>query len=224
MRRAAAATLSVLAGLSAAPRARAAEPDRPPDAGTGLQAALRVGYSRPIGEFTGKAVLELTNLFDWQLPILADVGVKLGEYAFLGGFFGYAAGSAGTTFDGLCEVGDCSVSSFRFGLQIHAALRPGARLNPWIGYAIAYDFSALHIDEPRGEVSLGVRGIEFAHFFLGADYRLAKAFGFGPYLDYAFGVYTDRTVETEEYSRDDTIHDAEVHGWFTAGMRMVLFP
>lgn len=226
MRRAAVATLWALAGLSAGPLAHAVEQeqDSPPGAGTGLQAAVRVGYSRPMGQFQGLAVLELANLFDWQLPILADVGVKLGEYVFLGGFLGYAAGGAGATFDGICEVSDCSVSSFRFGLQIHVALRPSARLNPWIGYGIGYDFSALHVDDPRGAVSLGVRGIEFAHLMLGADYRLAKSFGFGPYLDYAFGVYTDRTVETPAYSRDDTLHDADVHSWFTAGVRMVLFP
>lgn len=190
----------------------------------GFRAAVRVGYARPIGSFEPPVKLSISNVFRHQTPITVDVGYKPHENFYVGAYGTIAFGEVGTSFEDLCEVSNCSVLGYRLGAMVTAELEPDGRLNPWLGLAGGYDLSFLHVEERRGELSLGVRGPEFPQFLFGVDYRLTEHLGFGPLIHFALGWYSDRSVDTPRYGLDAAIDEPDLHTWFIAGGRMLVFP
>lgn len=220
------AAFVALAG-GASPRIAAAGEDADegaPRERTGLQAALRVGYARPVGSFEVWRDLEIHQAFREQVPLLLEVGYKPFPAMFVGVFGSVAPGTGGERFEDLCDDPGCDPWGFRFGAEIAGHFRPGARFDPWIGFGMGGEVSSLGIHDPAGDVVFSVRGFDFAILQMGADVRISRLVGAGPFLQYAFGVYTDRRVSTPRYTEDASITDTEVHGWLTAGLRVVLFP
>lgn len=190
-----------------------------------IQAAFGLGYARPFGNTASGDEYVLHKLFAYQIPLTLEVGAKLHARWYLGVSAAVAFGGAGSPAADHCDdAADCSVTAYRFGAKLAFSFLPGERLNPWLGIGAGYDFSQLFIDEADGELTVGVRGYELPRLYFGADYRFCRFFGFGPYVESAFGVYTHRSVETPRYQREDPITDTKLHGWLVAGVRMVLMP
>ena len=78
--------------------------DEPPPAARGFQMALRTGYSIPMGKATGVAGDDLNKTFFGQVPILVDLGGKLGDNVFLRGYLGLGIGGAGSTVGASCST------------------------------------------------------------------------------------------------------------------------
>ena len=214
-------TAWVLVGLAAASPALASEP---PQAARGFQADLRLGYARPMGGLQAPAALRLTNLFDSEQPLTLDAGWRFGDNWFLGAYGTIAGGKSGSTFEDLCAVSNCRAMSYRFGAELLVFILPDQRVDPWLGVGVGYDLSSLAIGRPQGSISVGARGFELPRLQAGVDYRFSKYLGFGPYLDFAVGEYTDSTVKTDHYSSDRPIDDGDWHGWFSVGLRWVVLP
>ncbi len=86
------------ASLSLATAAHAQEGgSSAPAARTGFQLAVRAGYAVPMGKFDAGAGEDMSNVFSGQVPFTVDVGAKVTENIFLGGYAGLAVGgTAGT--------------------------------------------------------------------------------------------------------------------------------
>jgi len=201
--------------------ARAAEP---PAAADGFQAALRVGYARPIGKLQSQAALELGNLFEAEIPIVLQAGWRLGDYWYLGAYGSIAGGTPGSVFAEPCSLSNCTAVSYRVGVEALVYLVPDGLLDPWLGLGVGYDVSRLDIEERSGKLFTAVHGFEIPRLAAGVDVRFSRLFAFGPTIDFAAGEYTRRTVETDRYSIDRPITQSAWHAWFSAGLRWVVFP
>ena len=225
MRITAICSLAALAPVALAlPLTTSAAAAEPPPPAHGFQGGLRFGYARPIGGLQSQAALRLTSLVDSERPLMLDLGWRLGTNWLLGAYGSIAGGEPGSAYETACIPANCSVTSYRFGVQGLVFILPDERLDPWLGVAIGYDFTRLKIDGAGGAVSIGVRGWEAPRLLGGVDYRFSRYFAFGPYLDFAVGEYTDSTVSTPRYATKRSISDAEAHAWFSAGLRWVVFP
>ena len=212
--------------------------DAPPPANTGFQLALRTGASVPFGKATND--LDLSDFSSMQVPFLVDIGGKPLPYLYLAGYIGFGfGGAAGTTSD-FCNAADlgCAGFGWRAGAEVHYQFIPGGKVNPWVGYGIGYEALSMAMakedaaddDEIEEEevAAAALAGYEFAHIMGGADFRINKVVGVGPFLDVSFGRYTkvgvaDGAGETSD-SADIDDSDEATHGWVTFGVRVVFFP
>lgn len=198
--------------------------DEAPPAARGFQAAVRVGYARPLGSFEVWRDLEISRAFREQIPITLDAGYRPAPNVYFGGFTSFASGGAGDRFEDICDNPGCTIFGFRFGAVVMGYFKSEGRFDPWLGFGMGGEISSLAVPAAGGEATFSVRGFDFAILSGGTDVRLSKKIGMGPFLQYAFGVYTHHRVSTPRYGTDVFIGDTEVHGWLTAGIRMVLFP
>lgn len=198
--------------------------DRAPEPQNGFQMALRIGYTRPTGSFMQWRDLEIYRTFPFQVPLLLEVGYRPWPAMFVGVFGSIAPGVVGDRFEDLCKSNTCSALGTRFGGEIIGYTRASARFDPWFGFAVGGDLQRLSITDTEGEASSSVRGIDFSILQVGADIRISRTLGMGPFLQYAFGLYTHRSVTTPRYHSDNEILSREAHGWLFVGLRAVAFP
>lgn len=200
-----------------------------PPAARGFQMAVRSGYAIPMGDATGADDDELSRTFGGQVPVLVELGGKLGPSLFSGFYVGMGFGEAGSTIGAMCRSGriSCSTQTVRFGAEMQVHLQPEGAVNPWLGYGVGLEFTSLSMRGPEGEASLSLLGTELAHLMVGVDFRLSKSLGLGPVLDLSAATYSSVTTElngVEEPSASGQIAEAGIHAWLNLGARVVLFP
>jgi hypothetical protein len=71
---------------------------------------------------------------------------------------------------------------------------------------------------------MGWGGFQFARFMGGADFRISRVFGVGPFVDLSMATYTRQTTEIDGVSVKADITESAVHEWLTFGVRFVFFP
>ena len=229
---AAAVALSLCAGSAAAkdPVPPVAEPEAAgaPEVHRGFQAALRAGVALPLGSVT--ATTPMSDAVGIQVPLILDIGIKPLDHLFIGGYFGIAeGGAAGAVADVCAHLGvSCNGLSLRFGGQVHYAFRPAATVDPWAGLAVGYEIARSSGTSGKNSVDNTLAGLEFVHFMGGVDFRLAHAFGIGPFVDFALGQYSTAETKQDAGGRVTTlggaISDSALHEWLTLGVRGVFFP
>ena len=194
-----------------------------PKAHTGFQMSLRAGAAIPIGDISRN--LEMTDFTTTQFaPLIVSVGGKIIPELYLGGYFGYQLGGPAGTLQNLCDRtdGGCLTGSLRFGIEAQAHILPSGFVNPWVGYGFGFE-SLGSAESNNDEVkSQGFGGLEFARISAGADVRINRIFGVGPFVDFALGRYTRSS--TDDTSRDIDSDNRTTHGWITVGARFVFFP
>lgn len=210
-------------------------PIPPPLGHRGFQMAFRTGLAFPIGNVQsgelstrGDDLLvaggrsSFGELVGPQLPLMLDIGGKPNKHVFIGGYIGLGLGLAAGALQKDCErLGrDCRSLSFRLGAQIHYAIAPDDRLNPWVGYGLGI----ARLDVGDGGFEAGFRGFDFGRFMAGLDIRLSRTIGLGPYIDYTVGKYAARNVEASGAFVDRDIDGRTFHYWLTIGPRLVLLP
>lgn len=163
-----------------------------PKARTGFQAALRTGYSIASGEVEG-ASGNPSDAVLHQWPGIVDIGFKVTPELFVGVYSGLSAG-----------VGSCATTCTSYGFQLGAELQyhilPNGFVNPWVGYGLGLEFLAI-------APVRGYSGFEFARLMGGADFRLDRVFGLGPFVDFSLTKYAHGIGRN-----------------LTLGARFVLFP
>jgi hypothetical protein len=199
-----------------------------PPARTGFQLGLRTGVAVPLGEVDkGES---MSDSFTPQVPIIADIGVKVIPELFLGGYLGLSVGGAGDAIKKSCDAlnVDCMAVGFRFGIEAQLHLNPDGRWNPWVGYGIGYEIAGASGSKGNNKLTAALGGVEFAHFMAGADYRINKVVGVGPYADFALGQYSIASVEATSNGvtkkTDGDIKDKTLHEWLLIGVKVTFFP
>ena len=215
---------SLAAGVCIASAANAQEA---PPARQGFQLALRTGYALPFGSFDQEPQGEMSNIYTGQVPIIFDIGGKIGKYVFLGGYLGLGFGGTGNLLAPACNRSDasCITVSVRSGAEVEYNFLPDRQVNPWIGYGIGYESISAAVSVPgRSDGTFTGVGIEYGHFMAGVDFRLGRVFGIGPFVDFSVGEYYRAHIDFAQVAIDGTIDGKAVHEWLAFGVRGVFFP
>lgn len=200
----------------------------PPRAHTGLQLGLRTGVAVPFGEVESGA--RMSDSFTPQVPIIADLGIKVAPDLFLGAYFGVSVGGVGDTVKQGCDaVGvDCTAVGVRFGIQAQYHFNPDGKWNPWIGYGIGLELLGASGSKNDDKFDAGLVGVEFAHFMAGADYRVNEVVGLGPFADFALGQYGSASIEATRNGvskkSSGELASPSLHEWLTLGLKVTFFP
>jgi hypothetical protein len=199
-----------------------------PKAHTGFQVAVRTGVTVPFGSV--QKDVKMSDELGVQLPLFADVGVKIIPQLFIGGYVGISVGAVGDTVSSACDrlTVSCSSIGGRIGLQAQYHVLPDGKVNPWIGYGIGYEIAGASGSRADNKFSAALGGVEFAHFMAGADFRISKVVGLGPFADFALGQYSISSVEQTRFGQtlksDGDINDKALHEWLTLGVKVTFFP
>jgi hypothetical protein len=179
-----------------------------------------------MGKATGAQDDDLSKSFGWQLPLIVDIGGKLDPHVFLGAYAGLGIGGAGSEVSKTCTGGvSCASATFRAGVQIQYHFSPDESVNPWIGYGIGIESTAISMEGNGKKASLGLTGFEYGHFIAGFDFRVSRTFGVGPFIDLAVGKYSNEHIEVANGNTTDaSIQEKAMHEWLTIGPRFVFFP
>ncbi|MEO8904381.1 MAG: hypothetical protein ABI488_18610 [Polyangiaceae bacterium] len=198
-----------------------------PPARTGFQMDVRTGYSIPMGK-TGLKIgadsvpLVMSDFTSAQVPFIVDLGAKVIPQLFLGGYFGLAFGGEGGAMKSLCQAngGACVSVGVQLGLEAQYHFLPGGPTNPWLGYGFGFESLGVSLGQSGSDNTLTLGGVQFARLMGGVDFRLNRAFGVGPFVDFSLGRYS--SVKAGSASAD--ISPSRTHEWLTLGARFVFFP
>jgi hypothetical protein len=174
---------------------------------------IRTGYSVPLGKLQKDT--SLSDVFSGQVPIMLDIGGKLIPELFLGGYLGLGFGGAAKD-----NCASCAAVGLHLGIEAQYHILPGGQVNPWLGYGLGFESAALS----DGSTSVGWGGFQFARFMGGADFRINRVFGVGPFVDLSMGTYTKVNVDTGSTTTKGDITETALHEWLTFGVRFVFFP
>lgn len=216
----------------------------PEETRTGLQVEVRTGAQFPFGKVAVSATrgdpdVDMSDAFSTQLPFVLVVGGNPTPHVLIGGYLGLGIGGPAGRLRADCSGAACLAVSTRYGLQIEYHVSPRGRFNPWFGYGIGLEDSAVKGDrrDEKFPISERVTGIEYGHFSGGLDIRIADGLIIGPMLDLGIGKYTHAKVEGAIYgyhpdigaadvktSDEGDVTNTAIHGWFMIGTRVVIFP
>jgi hypothetical protein len=198
-----------------------------PPATRGFQLALRTGAAVPIGNVSSTTAM--SDALSIQVPLIVDIGGRPIPRLFVGAYLGTALGGAAGKLAATCQqlAVNCIGVGFRGGVLVEYSLHPEAAINPWFGYAFAYEIGLSSGSNGTNSISNTVRGFEYAHLLAGADFRLQEYFGIGPFLDVSLGSYDVAQSETNVgglITKLGDISGQALHAWLIFGVRAVLFP
>ena len=219
------------AALLAASTARAAEP-----APSGIEIGLRTGYAfaagnrgatptqsdQPVGDYVGG-----------QVPLWLDVGYRLNDAVYLGGFLQYGFGIVNDDRQDLCRNAsvDCSASDTRLGLMGRYHLPVGAPLSPWLGFGVGYEWATFSLNQSligSSNTDATWSGFEFANLQAGADYHVAPKVALAPFASVSFGQFRHTSTETRTgtttTTTDEDVTQTSVHEWILIGVRAAFMP
>jgi hypothetical protein len=167
---------------------------------------------------TGQGSAGMTELVKSGGAVALDAAWKLGK--------GFAAGlyvEGGRGGGGACrEMGSCSVSLSRFGLQALWEEQPGGRFRWWGSFGAGYEW----LDFDSDVLKATIKGPELANLKGGADFRIGSRFTVGPYLTISAGQY--RTLKGTVFPPPAAVMSPfpievalsrKVHTWYGLGVR-----
>ena len=187
---------------------------------------MRLGGAFPAGTHSAPAFGPLSDSYGSQFTLNLDVGAKPSKYVFVGAFLGAGFGDLGPKF-AECRSGviSCSAQTYRVGPEVLVSILPGSLIDPWIGAGVGFEYTARHESASGSGLSEATYGPEFAHLMLGADFRVNRYLGVGPFLDVSLAEYTTQTDSSPgELSVTNELPQKSVHAWAQLGARFVLFP
>jgi len=209
--------------------------DEPPPARRWVQVAFRSGVSFPAGSISGAPNDPMSGDFGLQVPIFLEAGIKVHPMIFLGAYTSLSIGGTSSAFADAqgCVSGSsrgCGSTDWRIGLEVQVHFRPAELVNPWLGYGLGFEqVSASASGGGSPATGETFSGLELARIGGGADFRVSRIFGFGPFIEVDFGSYSQEHVQgvtaTGAASTvDQSISNTGLHEWVTLGVRGVLFP
>lgn len=222
-----AALLCTTVTFAQSPAVAAAPASAAPAPQSGFQMALRTGYGVPFGNSSGAPGDTYPSLVSGQFPLMLDIGGKLNHHFFLGAYLGLGIGGAGSALEPTCELSgvSCGHASLRLGVQLQYNVAPAAKVNPWFGYGIGIESTAVAASGSNGDAAVGVAGFELARLMAGVDFRLTHGVGIGPFADFTVGRYSSMsTKDPSGFETTGDIEDRAAHEWLTLGVRLVFFP
>lgn len=206
-----------------------------------IQLGLRTGFGVPFGGYAD--VRQLGTLLDTDvnslsddtygaIPLWLDIGYRLTPRLLLGVYVMYGlvlpkAGAATDPLGGGCPNGlDCSGAGIRFGLQGQYHFAPAARVDPWLGLGVGYEWITSHVEGQAFGFPIDVEtehgGPELLHLQGGVDVRLSPAFALGPFAALSAMQYTSCSATLDGEYTTCRLPDAAWHGWLVFGVRGAL--
>lgn len=216
--------IGLVCGLAFAAQARAAEA---PEARTGFQMGVRAGYSQPMGRALEDTHdeprvpndFDISDVFSQQGSLIFDIGSKVTPEIFLGGYLGLAFGLGGHTMPTTDHA-----SRLNVGIEGQYHFLPEGSVNPWLGYGLGIETARVAGTEGLGEHTLNLTGWEFARIMGGADFRVSRVVGVGPFVDFSLGGYQTLTFKSPGTSEVMDLDSSALHEWLTVGARVVFLP
>ena len=194
-----------------------------------MTTAFRTGVGLPFGRVAGGPGNGMPEAYAYQVPIVLESGYRPMPSLLIGGYLGLAFGDVGGDLHRACS--GCSTRTFRLGLEALVFLRPAERLDPWVGIGVGWESTVI----VASDSSVDLSGPEVLHVLGGLDVRSSRTVGFGPYVDVSLGVYTSRFsqwrarspvigMDGPPRSQSEDVTGRALHGWATAGVRLVFYP
>ena len=199
---------------STAPAATATS-DVPP-ARRGFQLALRTGYSAPFGDVAQD--VPMSDWFRGQVPFTVDIGGKVSDYVFIGGFLGLSFGGVGDPLADICE--SCSAVGAWLGPEVLVSLLPAGKVDPWVGYGVGVEYNSVGGDD----ATIGFTAYVPLLLTGGVNFRISRVFGLGPFVGLSVARYSEASADDGDLSLSVEIDEKATHGWVTFGVRGVFFP
>ena len=219
------------AALLAASTARAAQP-----AQSGFEIGARTGYAfaagnrgappngtdQPVGDYVAG-----------QIPLWLDVGYRLDDAFYVGGFFQYGFGIVNDDRRDTCRLDnvDCSASDMRLGLMGRYHLPVGSPLSPWLGFGVGYEWGTFSLHQSvigSSNTDQTWSGFEFANLQVGADYHVAPKVALAPFVSVSFGQFrgisTKTTTGMTTTTTEEDVAETSVHEWILIGVRAAFMP
>jgi hypothetical protein len=189
---------------------------------TSFEAGIRAGFAFPVGDIAGES--SLSDTISWSVPLQLDAGARIGP-AFVGGYLSYAFGKLGSII--ACGSGSCSVSDVRVGFEVLWHFAPGAKVDPWAGLGLGYEWLTLSASGNGGSVSGTVRGFEFANVQAGVDFVAGRVFRVGPFVMATLAQYGSGSVSANYTgggtgSLEGDITGKSLHSWLSLGLRFAV--
>jgi outer membrane protein W len=195
-----------------------------------FQLAFRLGAQAPFGQVTGYGQDPVSGSFSPQGALVTEIGWKFSPNLFAGLYGSLGLGGTSGTASAACSQANftCYAITWRAGLEVLYHFEPASPINPWVGYGIGYESSAIDESNDSGFGRVTASGWEFGHFMAGIDFLVSRKVAIGPLLDLALGEYTRLTSSTdfpgEAGSSGGSIAHTALHEWLFVGGRLVVFP
>jgi hypothetical protein len=216
---------------------------------TGFELGGRVGYGVPFGKIadesaplfddrrfdaaTGEDDYDMRYWFASQIvPVQLDVGYRVSQRVFVGGYFSYGTVQVGDVCDSdEFESIACDSRDVRAGAEVTYHFSPPSEDSGWVGGGVGYEWLTA-----RQRVSLGEQKSWESHTFHGLEANVQAGYDFsatdsvriGPYALVGVGRFTGVSSEFEydvESGRNSVpIDDEAQHGWVMFGLKASFGP
>lgn len=193
----------------------------------GPELGVRVGYASAFGKIRNghRIRAEVAG----ALPLWLDVGYRFNRRWFAGGYAQYGLAFQGASSESRCP--DCQYSWIRAGLQAQYRFVERPTYNLWVGLGVGREFLNVAIDDLE-QSARSTTGWEFANLQFGSELQPTAGLGVGPYFSFALGAYDEETTTCldsdlcpiDERRVERGLPETGVHGWVSAGIRLVLLP
>lgn len=196
----------------------------PPD---GFSVGARVGYALPMGSIAKdpslNGVTDVSRYAAGMVPLWADIGYRIDEHWYVGGYFQLGVlSTAGDFCTRSAGQAACTSSgtNLRFGAMAKYTFKPQAKVSPWIGLSAGYEIMNISRTVGKSTEDDTVRGWELAGFHFGADFHPAPSFSLGPVVSASIRQYgsTSWTQQPGTTGSADFASTA-LHQWMSFGVR-----
>jgi outer membrane protein W len=208
----------------------AANDEEAPQSGDGkFVLGLRLGYALPMGatsENNDGSSEKMSDGVSGHFPIWLDVGYMVSQEFLIGLYGQYAFGGVAGQLKAQCDQASsfglsCSARDIRFGLQFQFHPVHDAKVDPWLGVGVGYEWLTVSISGAGQDGSTTGKGFEFANLQAGLDYKALPNFGVGPFVSFSLGQYdsVSNSGSLAEASSGGDIANPALHEWLTFGVR-----
>jgi hypothetical protein len=217
--------LAAFVVLSTVPsRARAKE--------TGVELAGRISYGIPFGKIADDEDYGMRDWFTSQVvPVQLDVGYRVTQRVFVGGYFSYGAVQVGDVCesDKFADIA-CDSRDVRAGAEVTYHFSPPSEDAGWIGGGVGYEWLTIRQrveDEGKTWDSYTFHGFE-VHAQAGYDFSATDYLRIGPYALVGVGRFSATSTafehDVESGRISDPIDDRAQHGWLMFGLKASFGP
>lgn len=201
---------------------------------SGLEIDLAAGYSEIFGTLEGKDFY-LTTYGTVVVDLV--LGYRVSETFSIGLYGQYGRGIINTDDMSGCVELDCTLSSYRFGLDMQLHTNPRGVADPWFGLRLGYEVFDFQVHGYRSFSTQIVsanyqdylHGPEYFHGLFGVDFSAGRV-RIGPYLGASVGTFLVRkslfmatsTSGQSAAEYKDSLSEISPHTWPTMGVRIGL--
>jgi hypothetical protein len=184
----------------------------PATASAQYSVGVRVGYAVA----TGDAIAgdPMSEGLKGQIPIQIEGGYRLLPPLTVGAFASWGPGRMGS----VCAGGSCSGSVLRLGVQGSWSFPRIARLAPWAGLGLGYEWASYQVEAEGETLEVRQRGFQVLSVQGGADLAVLEALAVGPYVQLDVGRYGRFEVVSPLGSSSGS-PQAATHTWISFGIR-----